>query len=42
MRGANKNGGTYGKIYEFLRSNVMTRGVTERRTLMTRVVIDTF
>ena len=26
-----------GKIYEFLRSKVMTPGVTERRTLMTRV-----
>ena len=26
-----------GKIYEFLRSNIMTTGVTERRTLMTRV-----
>ena len=26
-----------GKIYEFIRSNVMTPGVTERRTLMTRV-----
>ena len=26
-----------GKIYEFLQSNVMTPGVTERRTLMTRV-----
>ena len=26
-----------GKIYEFVRSNVMTPGVTERWTLMTRV-----
>ena len=26
-----------GDIYEFIRSNVMTPGVTERRTLMTRV-----
>ena len=25
------------KIYESVRSNVMTHGVTERRTLMTRV-----
>ena len=26
-----------GKIYEFIRSNVMTPGVTERRSLMTQV-----
>ena len=26
-----------GKIYEFVRSNVVTRGVTERQTIMTRV-----
>ena len=26
-----------GKIYEFVCSNVMTPGITERRTLMTRV-----
>ena len=26
-----------GKIYEFIRSNVITPGLTERRTLMTRV-----
>ena len=26
-----------GKIYEFVRSNVMTLGVTEGQTLMTRV-----
>ena len=26
-----------GNIYEFVRLNVMTPGVTERRTLMTRV-----
>ena len=25
------------KTYEFVRSNVVTRGVTERQTLMTRV-----
>ena len=26
-----------GKIYEFVRSNVVTHGVRERQTLMTRV-----
>ena len=31
-----------GKIYKFVRSNVVTCGLTERRTLMTRVIIDTF
>ena len=31
-----------GKIYEFVRSNIVTHGDTERRTLMTRVIIDTF
>ena len=30
------------KIYEFLRLNVVTCGVTERRKLMARVIIDTF
>ena len=30
------------KIYKFIRSDVGTRGVRERRTLMTRVIIDTF
>ena len=29
-------------IYELVRSNVMTPGVTEHRTLMPRVIIDTF
>ena len=31
-----------GKIYGFARSNFMAYGVTERQTLMTRVIIDTF
>ena len=30
------------KIYKFVRLNVMTRGVTERWTLIQRVIIDTF
>ena len=29
-------------IYEFVQSNFVTRGITERRTLMTRVIVDTF
>ena len=31
-----------GKIYKSVRSNVITHGVTERRTLMTQVITDTF
>ena len=31
-----------GKINEFVRSNVGSRGVTERLIFMTRVIIDTF
>ena len=31
-----------GKIYEFVRSNVVTRGLMERRTLISGVIIDTF
>ena len=31
-----------GKIFEFVRKNVEIRGITERRTLMTQVIIDTF
>ena len=31
-----------GKIYEFVQSNAVTHAVTERRTLMTKVIIDTF
>ena len=31
-----------GNIYNFLRSKVVTRGVTEHWTLVTRVIIDTF
>ena len=31
-----------GKIYEFVRSNVMTYGVTEHQTLTARIIIDRF
>ena len=31
-----------GNIYKFVQYNVVTYGVTERWTLMTQVVIDTF
>ena len=31
-----------GNIYKFIRSNIVTRGVTERQTLMTQFIIDTF
>ena len=31
-----------GKIHEFVRSNVVTRGLMERRTLISGVIIDTF
>ena len=30
-----------GKIYKFTRLNVLTHGVMERRTFMTRAIIDT-
>ena len=31
-----------GKVYKFVRSNVVTRGVKKRRTIMTLVIINTF
>ena len=30
-----------GNIYELIRSNIVTRGVTEFQTFMTRVIIET-
>ena len=40
--GQTRTGVCTGKIYKILRSNVVTCGVTELRTLMTGVIIDTF